>query len=105
MEAVARACWDRRVPWHTKAVALLVLIVSPLDLVPDVIPVVGYVVDLLLGPLGVLLVRRMIAPEVLAEHRVQPGTRLSRASDRALGGWSVAGLVAIVAAGFLIARI
>lgn len=69
------------------------------------IPVVGYAADLLVGPLGVLLVPWRIAPEVLAEHRAQPEARLSRASDRALGGWSVAGIVAIIAAGFVIARV
>lgn len=62
---------DPRVPWYAKAVALAVAAyaLSPIDLIPDFIPVVGYLDDLILVPLGILLAVRLIPPEILAEHR------------------------------------
>lgn len=69
--AVALAYRDPRVPWHARAVAVAVIAyaLSPLDLIPDVIPVLGYVDDLILLPLGIGLVLKLIPPEVLAECR------------------------------------
>jgi len=42
---------------------------SPIDLIPDFIPVWGYLDDVIILPLGILLVIRMIPPEIMAEHR------------------------------------
>ena len=60
-----------RVPWFAKAVVGLVVAyaLSPIDLIPDFIPVLGYLDDLLLIPLGIALAVRLIPPDVLAEHR------------------------------------
>jgi uncharacterized membrane protein YkvA (DUF1232 family) len=65
------AARDPRVPWHAKALAALVVAyaLSPIDLIPDFIPVLGYVDDLVIVPLGVMAARGMIAPSVLAECR------------------------------------
>jgi len=62
---------DPRVPWYAKAVALAVAAyaLSPIDLIPDFIPVLGYLDDIILVPLGILLAVRLIPPEILAEHR------------------------------------
>lgn len=62
---------DPRVPWYAKALALLVAAyaLSPIDLVPDFIPVLGYLDDLILVPLGILLVVRLIPADIMAEHR------------------------------------
>jgi uncharacterized membrane protein YkvA (DUF1232 family) len=62
---------DPRVPWYAKALAAVVAAyaLSPLDLIPDFIPVVGYLDDLILVPLGILVVIRLIPSEVMAEHR------------------------------------
>ncbi len=62
---------DERVPWFAKAFLILLLVYafSPIDLIPDFIPVLGYLDDLLLLPIGVLLVVRLIPPGVLAEYR------------------------------------
>ena len=60
-------------PWHAKALAVCVAAyaLSPIDLIPDFIPVLGYLDDvLILSPLGIWLVVRMIPPDVMAEHRV-----------------------------------
>jgi uncharacterized membrane protein YkvA (DUF1232 family) len=62
---------DPRVPWYAKAVAVVVAAyaLSPIDLIPDFIPVLGYLDDLILVPLGILLAVRLIPPGVFAEHR------------------------------------
>lgn len=62
---------DPRVPWHAKLFAALVVgyAFSPIDLIPDLIPVLGYLDDLILVPLGVALAVRMIPEDVLAESR------------------------------------
>ena len=69
--AVALAMRDPRVPWYAKALGACVVAyaLSPIDLIPDFIPVIGYLDDLVLVPLGLLLMLRLIPPEVLAEHR------------------------------------
>jgi len=62
---------DPRVPWYAKALAACVLayLFSPIDLIPDFLPVVGYLDDLIIVPAGLLLVIRLIPPEIMAEHR------------------------------------
>jgi uncharacterized membrane protein YkvA (DUF1232 family) len=69
--AVALAMRDPRVPWYAKAIGACVVAyaLSPIDLIPDFIPVIGYLDDLVLVPLGLVLMLRLIPPEVLAEHR------------------------------------
>lgn len=62
---------DPRAPWYAKLFAALVVgyAFSPIDLIPDSIPVLGYLDDLLLVPLGVALAVRMIPEYVLSESR------------------------------------
>jgi uncharacterized membrane protein YkvA (DUF1232 family) len=69
--ALYLAIRDPRVPWYAKALAVCVVgyAFSPIDLIPDFIPVVGYLDDLILVPLGVALVVRLIPPPVLADCR------------------------------------
>jgi uncharacterized membrane protein YkvA (DUF1232 family) len=69
--AVYLAYKDPRVPWHARLFAALVVgyAFSPIDLIPDPIPILGYLDDLILIPLGVMLALRMIPPNVLAECR------------------------------------
>ena len=57
--------------WPAKAVLLLVIayVLSPIDLIPDSIPVIGYLDDVIVIPLGVALVTRLIPKEIMAEHR------------------------------------
>ena len=62
---------DKRVPWYTKAFIICIVgyALSPIDFIPDFIPVLGYVDDLIIIPLGILLAVKMIPPEVLKECR------------------------------------
>jgi uncharacterized membrane protein YkvA (DUF1232 family) len=71
---------DPRVPWYARVVAACVVAyaLSPIDLIPDFIPVLGYLDDLLLVPLGIALAIRLIPPEILADCRAQAQTSVDR---------------------------
>jgi len=75
--ALYLAARDPRVPWHAKGLAAAVAI-SPIDLIPDFIPVVGYLDDLIIVPLGIVLVIKLIPPEIMAEHRALATARQDR---------------------------
>jgi uncharacterized membrane protein YkvA (DUF1232 family) len=81
--AIYLACRHPRVPWYAKGLALLVVgyALSPIDLIPDFIPVLGYLDDLVLVPLGIMLVIRMIPEDVLAECRRQSEEIVGRATQ------------------------
>jgi uncharacterized membrane protein YkvA (DUF1232 family) len=69
---------DRRVPWHAKAVAVATLAYafSPIDLVPDFIPVLGQIDDLLLVPLGIALAIWQVPAAVMQDLRRRAGAPL-----------------------------
>ncbi len=71
--AVYLAYKDPRVPWYARLFAACVVgyAFSPIDLIPDFVPVLGYLDDLVLVPLGIALALRMIPPAVMAECRVK----------------------------------
>ena len=71
VHALYLAYKDPRVPWYARAFAAVVVgyAFSPIDLIPDPIPILGYLDDLVLIPLGVALAIRMIPPHVLTECR------------------------------------
>ena len=71
VHAVYLAAKDPRTPWFAKALISFIVAytVSPIDLIPDFIPILGYLDDLVIVPLGVALAILMIPPEVLDEAR------------------------------------
>ena len=71
VHAIYLAARDPRVPWYAKAFAFCVAgyAISALDLIPDFVPVLGYLDDVIVVPLGILAVVKLIPPEVMAEHR------------------------------------
>ena len=94
-------------PWYARALAvfLVAYAFSPIDLIPDFIPVLGYVDDLIILPLGVLIMLRTTPPHVIVECRmrardhvaVQTGKPTSRLGIAlAIVGW-VLGAILIVA--------
>lgn len=96
------AARDPRVPWYAKTVAAAVAAyaLSPIDLIPDVIPVLGYLDELVVLPLGIMLAISLISPHVMAEHRAaaiaagsMPVSRVAAAAI--IGVW-------VAVAGFLL---
>jgi uncharacterized membrane protein YkvA (DUF1232 family) len=83
--AVYRAARDPRVPWYAKALAFCVAgyALSPIDLIPDFVPVLGYIDDLIIVPLGILIVLKLIPPEIMAEHRALAAAAQGRPVSRA----------------------
>lgn len=67
------AARDPRVPWYAKAVAAVVAAyaLSPIDLIPDFVPVLGYLDDLLIVPLGILLAVKLIPDQIMVELRAK----------------------------------
>jgi uncharacterized membrane protein YkvA (DUF1232 family) len=74
------AAGDPRTPWLAKltAGAVAAYALSPIDLIPDFIPVVGYLDDILIVPLGIALAIRLILGALLAEFRAMAAERLER---------------------------
>jgi uncharacterized membrane protein YkvA (DUF1232 family) len=91
---------DPRVPWYAKALAALVAgyALSPIDLIPDFIPVLGYLDDVILVPLGIAAVIRLIPPEVMAEHREMAAAAQERPISRAAAITVIAAWVAAAVA-------
>lgn len=89
--AIWLAARDPRTPWGPRIIAAAVAAyaLSPVDLIPDFIPVLGYLDDLLIVPLGILLVIKLIPAGILAEHRSAAAQIASRPISRA-------GLAAII---------
>lgn len=85
---------DPRVPWYAKLFAAMVVAYafSPIDLIPDFIPVLGYLDDLLLLPLGIAFALRMIPEAVIEEYRVKAEEIRSQGKPR---NW-VAGVIFIL---------
>lgn len=73
VHAVYLAAYDPRVPWYAKILAATVAgyALSPIDLIPDFIPVLGYADDLIIVPLGIWLAVSLIPQEVMAEYRIK----------------------------------
>jgi uncharacterized membrane protein YkvA (DUF1232 family) len=74
------AARDPRVPWYAKALAMAIAAyaLSPIDLIPDFIPVLGYLDDLVIVPLGILLVVALIPGGLMTEFRQQATTLSAR---------------------------
>ena len=71
------AARDSRTPWYAKALAAFIAAyaLSPIDLIPDFIPVLGYLDDLLIVPLGIALAVRLIPVELMTELREDASRR------------------------------
>jgi len=90
--AIGLAARDPRVPWYAKAVAMLVALyaLSPIDLIPDFIPVLGHLDDVILVPLGVLAVTRLIPGDLLEELRREADAIAEKPTDWRVGALFVA---------------
>lgn len=79
------AARDPRTPWPAKvaAAAVAAYALSPIDLIPDFIPVLGYLDDAVIVPLGILLAVRLMPADLLAEFRAEAARREGRPRSRA----------------------
>jgi uncharacterized membrane protein YkvA (DUF1232 family) len=100
--AVYLASRDPRVPWHAKLLAIAVAgyALSPIDLIPDFIPILGYLDDLIIVPLGIWLVVSLIPDEVMAECRAEADAAAMRPASRAgmiviMTVWIVSALILV----------
>ncbi|MFN8459891.1 MAG: YkvA family protein [Anaerolineae bacterium] len=86
---------DPRVPWYARLFAAGVVgyAFSPIDLIPDPIPILGYLDDLVLLPLGIFLALKMIPPVVMVECREQAQQRISQSKPV---NWLVAGIIVVI---------
>jgi len=93
--AIYLAYRDPRVPWYARAFAAVVVAYafSPIDLIPDFIPVLGYLDDLVLIPLGIALALRMIPPAVMAECREQAQVVMAQGKPT---NWAAAAVIVAI---------
>jgi uncharacterized membrane protein YkvA (DUF1232 family) len=98
------ACRDPRVPWYGKLLAACVAgyAFSPIDLIPDPVPVLGYLDDLVLIPLGVALVLRIIPPAVMAECRAKADTLMQAGKPK---NWVAAAVIVLIWLGLAVLAI
>jgi uncharacterized membrane protein YkvA (DUF1232 family) len=89
------ACRDPRTPWYARVTAgcVVAYAFSPIDLIPDFIPILGYVDDLILVPLGIALTMRMIPRPILDEHRER--ATVMKAENRT-ANWIAAGVIIVI---------
>src|SRR5258707_3759596 len=83
--AIYLASRDPRVPWYAQvlAIAVAAYALSPIDLIPDFIPIVGYLDDLIILPFGIWLVVSLIPAEVMVEYRAKANEIWQRPTSRA----------------------
>ena len=86
--ALYLASRDPRVPWHAKTMAMVTAAyaLSPIDLIPDFIPVLGYLDELIILPLFIYVTIRLIPPNIMVELRAQADQRLSENRPRSMTG-------------------
>jgi uncharacterized membrane protein YkvA (DUF1232 family) len=104
LSALSVAMRDPRTPWHAKALIALVLAyaLSPIDLIPDFIPVFGYLDDILIVPVGIALAMKMIPTDVINEARNSVMQNRAKSSLLGMLGMVVIILVWILAAAWII---
>jgi uncharacterized membrane protein YkvA (DUF1232 family) len=83
--AIRLASRDPRVPWTVKILAIAVAgyALSPIDLIPDFIPVLGYLDDLIIVPLGIWLVIALIPEDLMREYRAMASAAAQRPVSKA----------------------
>ncbi len=84
-----------RTPWYAKVLAALIIgyALSPIDLIPDFIPVVGYLDDLILVPLGIALLIKIIPGDILEECRTKAEADFSRGKPKS---WIAAIIIVLI---------
>jgi uncharacterized membrane protein YkvA (DUF1232 family) len=91
--AVWYASRDKRTPWYARLLAVVVAAyaLSPIDLIPDFIPILGYLDDIILIPAGIALTLHLIPPQVLTDARARAEDSLTQPNP-----WWMALLIILV---------
>ena len=94
---------DPRLPWYARLAALGVVAYafSPIDLIPDPIPILGYLDDLILIPLGIMLAIKLIPPPILTECRQRVQTMPTQDKPQPIS-WAAAGVIILIWLGLTI---
>jgi uncharacterized membrane protein YkvA (DUF1232 family) len=76
---------DPRVPWYAKALAACVVAyaLSPIDLIPDFVPILGYLDELVIVPLGIVAAVKLIPADVMADLRERARLQTSKPTSYA----------------------
>ena len=92
------ACKDERVPWYAKVftACIVAYAFSPVDLIPDFIPILGYLDDVILLPLGIMFALKMIPKGVLSDCEVKAEELMQKGKPRNWVGGSIIILIWIV---------
>ncbi len=91
------ACQDRKTPWYAKLLGALVVAYafSPIDLIPDFIPIIGFLDDLLISPLGVFFVSKLIPKKVMELSRERAEAAIL-ADDAKPKNWIAAACILLI---------
>ena len=95
--ALYYACKDSRIPWYVKFLAgcAIAYALSPIDLIPDFIPVLGLLDDLIILPLVIMLLIKLIPPEIMDDCRRQAEATV--ASDKnQLQSWNASVVIIVI---------
>ncbi|MDM5312313.1 YkvA family protein [Peribacillus frigoritolerans] len=89
------ACKDERVPWHAKVFTACVVAYafSPIDIIPDFIPILGYLDDVILVPIGIMFALMMIPKNVLTDCEVQAEEMMKNGKPK---NWIVGSLIVMI---------
>ena len=86
---------DKRVPWYVKAftACIVAYAFSPIDLIPDFIPILGYLDDVIILPLGIMLALKMISKDVISDCEVRANEMMTNGKPK---NWMVGLLVILI---------
>jgi uncharacterized membrane protein YkvA (DUF1232 family) len=97
--ALYLAARDPRVPWYAKSVAagVAAYALSPIDLIPDFVPVLGYLDDVIIVPLGIVLAVWLIPEPLMAEHRAAAALSQGRPTSKTATAFIIISWIAAAA--------
>ncbi|MEB2630760.1 DUF1232 domain-containing protein [Peribacillus frigoritolerans] len=89
------ACKDERVPWHAKVFTACVVAYafSPIDIIPDFIPILGYLDDVILVPIGIMIALKMIPKSVLTDCEGKAEEMMKNGKPK---NWIVGSLIVMI---------
>ncbi len=101
--ALYLASRDPRVPWLAKLVVVLVVAytLSPIDLIPDFIPLLGYIDDIFLLPLAIALAIKLMPPDIWEEYKARARAQLAAELPRSYAAAVVIAIIWIIVIGIM----